>query len=71
MNESAMVTVFNFQLHDNGIEAARMASYKATREQISAIGSARVLEGTGEQVSRSELDPQGRYRRVATGWGEL
>ena len=38
---------------------------------VGTIPSARVLEGTGEDVPLSELDAQGRYRRIATGWGEL
>jgi hypothetical protein len=71
MSHSEIVTVYNFQLVDDGIEAARMATFKASREQIGTIPSARVLEGTGEDVPLSELDAQGRYRRIATGWGEL
>jgi hypothetical protein len=32
---------------------------------------AEIVEGTGQEVLRSELDNEGRYRRIATGWGEL
>lgn len=71
MNDTAMVTVYNFELTDGGIEAARLANFKATREEIRAIRSARLLEGTGEKIPLSGLDAQGHYRRVATAWGEL
>ena len=30
-----------------------------------------ILEGTHEDVDVSALDQHGRYRRIATGWGEL
>lgn len=71
MNDTQTVTVYFFQTLEGGTETAQMAAYKTTREQINAMHSARILEGTGEQVPKSELDPQGRYRRIATGWGEL
>ena len=56
MNDPQAVTVFHFQTLDDGIEMARMAGYKATREQIAAMHSAKILEGTGECVPTSELD---------------
>ena len=71
MNDTQTVTVFYFQTLDDGVEMARMAGYKATREQIAAMHSAKILEGTGERVPASELDAQGHYRRLPTGWGEL
>jgi len=71
MNDTQTVTVFHFQTLDDGVEMARMAGYKATREQIAAMHSAKILEGTGERVPTSELDDQGHYRRMPTGWGEL
>ena len=71
MSDSPTVTVYNFQLLDQGIEMPRQTNFKATREQIAALHNAKILEGTGEQVPKSELDSQGRFRRIATGWGEL
>jgi hypothetical protein len=65
------VTVYNFQLLDEGIEVPHQAKFKATRELIATLHNARILEGTDEQVPVSELDAVGRFRRVATGWGEL
>jgi hypothetical protein len=71
MNESETVTVFHFETLDGGVEMARFAGYKATRERIAAIRGAKLLEGTGEKVPTTELDAQGTYRRIPTGWGEL
>lgn len=71
MNDSKTVTVYCFRMLDSGIETARQVGFKATREQIAALRSAEILEGTAERVPTSELDSQGRYRRIATGWGEL
>jgi hypothetical protein len=71
MNDPQTVTVYHFQTLDEGVEMARMAGFKATREQIAKMGNARLLEGTDERVPASELDPQGHYRRLPTGWGEL
>jgi hypothetical protein len=71
MNDTQTVTVFYFQTLDSGVEMARMAGFKATREQIAAMNGAKLLEGTGERVPTSELDAQGHYRRLPTGWGEL
>ena len=48
----------------------RLARHKAPRHLIERIG-ARLIEGTGEEVAVGELDANGRFRRVATGWGEL
>jgi hypothetical protein len=71
MNDTPTVTVFYFQNLGDGVEMARMAGYKATREQIAAMHDAKILEGTGERVPTTELDEQGHYRRLPTGWGEL
>ena len=71
MNDTQTVTVFYFQTMGDSIEMARMAGYKATREQIGAMRGAKLLEGTGERVPTSELDEHGHYRRMPTGWGEL
>lgn len=74
MEPGDSVTVYSFSvvdLRELDTQATRLSKYKATRESIAACPGAVVLEGTGQEVSRAELDEQGRYRRIATGWGEL
>ena len=71
MTENRTVTVYNFRTLELGVEMARMSGFKATRERIAAMGHAELLEGTEEAVPESELDHDGHYRRVATGWGLL
>ncbi|MEO8297548.1 MAG: hypothetical protein ABI574_07025 [Burkholderiales bacterium] len=63
------VTVYNFLVHD-GAESSRASTFKTTREVIQTVGG-EVLESTAEEVPAEALDDQRRYRRVATGWGEL
>ena len=71
MNQNRTVIVYNFKSLELGVEMARMAGFKATREKIASMGNAVVLEGTEEAVPVSELDGDGHYRRVPTGWGAL
>jgi hypothetical protein len=71
MEQPRTVMVFNFRSLSASVEMPRQAAYKATRERIESIPGAQLLEGTGEPVSVSELDAQGHFRRVATGWGPL
>jgi thiamine phosphate synthase YjbQ (UPF0047 family) len=65
------VTVFSFHTLESGFESSAVSTFKATREAIVQVHGGDVIEGTGQRVSVDELDTQGRYRRVATGWGEL
>lgn len=65
------VTVYSFSYFDLATRDTQVALYKATRAVIEATQGARVLEGTAEVVTRDALDAQGRYRRMATGWGDL
>ena len=58
-------------IHQQLSDAPAIATYKATRGTIVDRLKGTVLEGTGEEVPENELDPNGRYRRIATGWGEL
>jgi hypothetical protein len=51
----------------SGIRDGRDAVQKASRRN----SAAKILEGTGQGVSLDELDGHGRFRRIATGWGEL
>ena len=71
MRTRNLVTVFNFSESRRSSDAPALATYKATREAIVEHLKGTVLEGTGEEVAEEELDAQGRYRRIATGWGEL
>lgn len=70
-NTHATVTVYNFRTLELGIEMARMAGYKATRQQIASMHNAVLLEGTEEAVPIAELDEHGYFRRLPTGWGDL
>jgi len=65
------VTVFSFLRVDDGVELARLAPFKATREAIAARFGGMLLEGTSEPVDPSEIDALGRFVRVPTGWGDL
>ena len=71
MKTSNVVTVFNFSEFELGSDVPTVSAYKASRETIVKHLRREVLEGTGEEVLEADLDAQGRYRRVATGWGEL
>jgi hypothetical protein len=70
MDVAGRVTVFAFEVFDLETRDYRLSRYKASRELIGKWGG-RLLEGTGEKVDPGELDRHGRFRRVATGWGEL
>lgn len=74
MNDRAdPVVVYAYRLPGvpGGMETAGVARYKAERHVIVGVFRGQVLEGTGEEVSRADLDEMGRFRRIATGWGEL
>ena len=71
MQELESVEVYSFRVfHIDGNEM-RVARHKATRKAIVSRLGGEVLEGTGQTVPQSEVDEAGRYRRIATGWGEL
>ena len=71
MKNSDLVTVFNFRQFESGSDMPVVSTYKATRDTIVNALRCQVLEGTGEEVPQHALDGKGRFRRVATGWGEL
>ena len=71
MASSDTVTVYNFRLFDPHSKSPVLATFKAPRPVIVEHLRGEVLEGTDEEVDASALDAQGRYRRIATGWGEL
>lgn len=69
--QSAEVTVYNFRMLDSGFESAPVSPFKATRQAILDVFGGDPIDSTAERVAREELDAEGRYRRKATGWGEL
>ena len=71
MEHTATVKVYSFQVFDIHSSGFRVAKHKATREAIASRFGGEVLEGTAQEVSPAELDEHGRFRRIATGWGEL
>lgn len=70
MNASTTVTVYSFSILSEVAADWVPAPHKASRSTIDGLGG-KVLEGTGEDVEASSLDPDGIYRRVPTGWGAL
>lgn len=70
-NDEEAVTVYSFLVPGTTPESRRHENFKAARRDILSRFGGEILEGTAERVARSELDAQGRYRRVATGWGDL
>ena len=65
------VTVYSFRTYDETTRSLELARFKAPRELIATRFKGQVLEGTEEVIEASALDREGRYRRIATGWGEL
>ncbi|KNZ33711.1 MAG: hypothetical protein AD742_04590 [Methylibium sp. NZG] len=68
---SVEVTVYNYLSFDGTQRSPFPAPYKAPRDRIETALNGKVLEGTAETVLASQLDHEGRYRRRATGWGDL
>lgn len=71
MNTSEQVTVYYFRWLHSGYESAPMSNFKATRQAIVEDFGGDPIDATAERVRASALDEQGRYRRLATGWGAL
>ena len=71
MDAEKQVKVYGFAVFDAQQGAMRPSRYKASRELIATRFNGEVLEGTAEFVDADALDENGRYRRVATAWGEL
>ena len=70
MQKFGTVVVHGVHLYLGHVESPEVAGFKATLEAIKALGGD-PIEGTAQTVLLSDLDRQGHYRRVATGWGEL
>jgi hypothetical protein len=74
MNSQAdQVLVYAYRLSGvpGDLGMPKLSRFKAERHVIASVFKGQVLEGTGEEVSRADLDEMGRFRRVATGWGDL
>ena len=70
MTEPRFITVYDFRLMQPPIENPQLPGFKATLAAIRALGGVE-LAGTAQQVPAAEVDEQGRYRRLPTGWGAL
>jgi hypothetical protein len=70
VNPVDTVEVVAFRMFDLAAKEMRHVSYKTTRDVVARVRG-EALEGTAEQVPRDLLDEQGRYKRIATGWGAL
>lgn len=69
--QSPIVPVYSFRTLDDGWETSRVAPFKATREAIDRVFVGDVLESTIELVPAAELDDQGRWQRLPSGWAGL
>jgi len=68
--DAETICVFSFRFYDGHSERPEVAPFKATREAIAELHG-ELLEGTIEEVPRGELDADGHFRRLPTGWGDL
>lgn len=69
--ETDAVVVYAFMTLDDGVESSTVAPFKATRDAIEREFGGQVLQGTGQTVHLDDVDAQGRYVRIPTGWGDL
>jgi hypothetical protein len=67
----ASAVVFHFLTYEYGHESPRVSTFKATLDAIRRHFRGLPLDGTAEAVAPGELDAMGRWRRQATGWGDL
>lgn len=63
--------VYAFQCFDLNVGAVIVPPFKATERAIVYEFKGKALPLTGERIDPSELDNEGRWFRVATGWGQL
>ncbi|KQU75985.1 MULTISPECIES: hypothetical protein [unclassified Rhizobacter] len=71
MEVDKLVTVYGYSLFDVESGQQLPSTFKAPRSVIEHDFLGVVMEGTAELVNAEALDEQGRFRRVATAWGEL
>lgn len=71
MEDDRTVTVYHFRVYEGAGELPRVIGFKTTRDRIEADYLGEVIEGTAETIDVADLDEDGCYHRVATGWGTL
>ena len=71
MGAPEQLLVYNFWVIGGTAESKTISLSKAPLDVIVNTLKTEVVQGTGQSIFRSELDPCGQYRRVATGWGSL
>ena len=71
MSEYETVTFYGVLVIERTRESPTVSAFKVSRELILQEFKGQVLERTGQEVSITELDAEGRYRRIATGWGKV
>jgi hypothetical protein len=64
------VTVYSFRTYAGHAEMPIVAPYKATIEAIKAAAG-ELIQGTEEEVPAEAVNPEGHYRRLASGWTDL
>lgn len=65
------VKVYSFRCFDIDVGEYVVPPFKATEVAIKTIFGGELLPLTSEIVEVDELDDEGRWFRVATGWGSL
>lgn len=65
------VLVHAFECFDIGAGAIIIPPFKATEHAIAHHFRGKVLPLTAERVDPAELDSEGRWFRLATGWSSL
>ena len=65
------VVVHAFVCYDDQLCAQIVPPFKATQETIRSRYRGQPLPHTAERVDREELDGEGRWTRIASGWGAL
>lgn len=71
MDDDRTVTVYHFRVYEGAGELPRVIGFKTTRDRIEGDYLGEVIEGTAETIAVTDLDEDGCYHRVATGWGAL
>lgn len=61
--------MYFFECYDVAAGGLIVPPFKATAEAIARLFQGRVLPNSAEEVDSDELDSDGRWFRLATGWG--
>lgn len=67
----ASVTVYAFRWFDTLEGRSVVPAFKATETAVRRRFRGEILPLTGEPVASDELDADGCWRRLPTGWGDL